>query len=175
MTILQELVQILEKVSKSAAAAVYHRDYEKTKNKKYRKYNPNKRKRRPSSKGDVLNEYSPAIETRLREKRLQSLDSQLRSGECVNITNVTFQRSVKVHGQFTLGELEQLGYLKRERRVNPAGRSKQERWLYIGPEGSCINIQTPVVSYVGGAPSEKMSGQRLSPGEATEWSEVDYS
>lgn len=44
MELLKELMQINEKRAKTplkkAARAVYHRDYVKTKNKKYRKYDP---------------------------------------------------------------------------------------------------------------------------------------
>lgn len=47
MKLLKELFSLIEdspvSVTKSVAAKVYHRDYLKTKNKKYRKYNPRKR------------------------------------------------------------------------------------------------------------------------------------
>jgi len=53
MTILQELMQLTEakkkKVSKKMARRVYHRDYEKTKNKPYRKYDPKKSEHRALS------------------------------------------------------------------------------------------------------------------------------
>lgn len=47
MKLLKELQQLLEdnkksNVSKDTAAKVYHRDYTRTKNKRYRKYNPSK-------------------------------------------------------------------------------------------------------------------------------------
>lgn len=54
MTLLQELFSFIteakkkkkKSVAKTAAAAVYHRDYEKTKHKPYRAYDPEERRRK---------------------------------------------------------------------------------------------------------------------------------
>lgn len=47
MALLKEMMEIIEEKKmplKKAARSVYHRDYLKTKNKPYRKYDPRKRK-----------------------------------------------------------------------------------------------------------------------------------
>jgi len=55
MKILQELLRILDEadVTRSTAAAVYHRDYVKTKRKKYRKYDPKKREHALMKEGQI--------------------------------------------------------------------------------------------------------------------------
>ena len=123
----------------------------------------------------LLNKYSAKIEKHIAEKRPVSLKSQLESGKCVDIINAGGRRTIKVHGEFTRGDLENLGFMKREQERR-GGKVVRERWVYTGPEGSCINRKRYSSTYVPGGKSKRTTtDKRLTPGQATEWEDVDYS
>lgn len=61
MELMQELIEAA-RVSKRSAASVYHRDYERTKNKPYRKYDPKDHKRTSTEEEEVSDEIDAVKE-----------------------------------------------------------------------------------------------------------------